>query len=134
MGRIVLTFTGIIWLGYGLMALVAPTAVVDAAGIALGTADAMTDVRAVYGGAQIGLGLLLLYCSRVPAMLRPGLIALGLIASGILLARVTGIVVDGARGGFTFFALSTEVVAVSLAWISLNRASGPQQSIREQSP
>ena len=129
MGRIVLTIMGILWIVFGLLGLISPALVVGGVGIELGTADALAEARAMYGGAQIGIGLFLLYCSRAEGLLRPGLIALGLIAAGFGLARTFGIVVDGARGGLIFFALATEVIAVALAWISLTRRGAAQQPV-----
>jgi hypothetical protein len=128
MGRVVLTIAGILWIAFGAAGLLAPAAVVGGVGIDLGSGDALADVRATYGGAQIGIGLFFLYCSRAGARVGPGLIALALIAAGFGLARSAGIVLDGARGGLTFFALATEITAVVLALASLSRASASQQA------
>ncbi len=121
MGRIVLIVMGILWVLFGGVGLISPAAVVGGLGIELPTADAMTDIRAIYGGLQIGIGLYFFYCSRSAERVRPGLVALALIAGGFGIARSFGILVDGARGGLIFFALTTEIIAFALAWISLSR-------------
>ena len=121
MGRIVLIVMGILWVLFGVLGLISPAVVGGGLGIELPTADAVTDVRAIYGGLQIGIGLYFFYCSRSAELIRPGLIALALIAAGFGVGRSFGILVDGARGGLIFFALTIEVIAFALAWISLRR-------------
>ena len=128
MGRIVLVGMGLLWIALGVVGLIAPVMILASVGLDISTADAHAEARAMYGGAQIGLGLFFVYCSRAAASQRTGLIALALVAAGFGLARSFGIAVDGARGGITFFALTTEVFAVALAWIALSRGSATQQS------
>ena len=112
MGRIVLIVMGILWVLFGVLGLISPAVVVGGLGIELPTADAVTDVRAIYGGLQIGIGLYFFYCSRSAELIRPGLIALALIAAGFGVGRSFGILVDGARGGLIFLAMT---------WCSLRR-------------
>ncbi len=129
MGRIVLLVMGLLWIAFGVLGLIAPVMILGAVGLDIGTADALADARAMYGGSQIGLGVFFVYCSRAEGLERAGLIALALVAAGFGLARSFGIAVDGARGGITFFALTTEVIAVALAWIALSRASATQPPV-----
>ncbi len=129
MGRIVLLGMGLLWIAFGVVGLIAPVMILGAVGLDIGTADALADARATSGGAQIGLGLFFVYCSRAEGSQRAGLIALALVAAGFGLARSFGIVVDGARGGITFFALTTEAIAVALAWIALSRSSPAPQPV-----
>ena len=129
MGRIVLLLLGLVWIAFGVLGLIAPVMILGAVGLDIGTADALAEARATYGGAQIGLGLFFVYCARADGLQRTGLIALALVAAGFGLARSFGIVVDGARGGMTWFALATEVTAVALAWIALARGSATPQRV-----
>ncbi len=129
MGRIVLLLLGLVWIAFGVLGLIAPVMILGAVGLDIGTADALAEARATYGGAQIGLGVFFVHCSRAEGLQRTGLIALALVAAGFGLARSFGIVVDGARGGITFFALTTEAIAVALAWIALSRSRPAQQPV-----
>ena len=129
MGRIVLLVIGLLWIAFGVLGLIAPVMIVGAVGLDIGTADALAEARAMYGGAQIGLGLFFVHCSRADGSQRAGLIALALVAAGLCLTRSFGIAVDGARGGMTFIALTMEVIAAALAWIALSRGSATQQPV-----
>ena len=129
MGRIVLWVMGLLWIVFGGVGLIAPVMILGSVGLDIGSADAYAEARAMYGGAQIGIGLLFVHCARAESRQRTGLIALALIAAGFGLARSFGIVVDGARGSVTLIALTTEVVAVALACLALSRGSATQQPV-----
>ena len=128
MARIVLWIAGGFWILFGIGGLLAPGEIVGGLGITLGSADALADARAMYGGAQIGIGLFFVHCARAEATWRTGLIALALISAGFMIARSFGIAYDGARAGITFFALATEITALALAGVALARGGAARQA------
>jgi hypothetical protein len=91
-------------------------------GAAPGTASAMTDMRATYGGTALGLGLFFGFCARDPNILRTGLLASLIVLSGIAGGRLFGIFVDGSPNGWMFLLLAAELLFVGLMAMALKRA------------
>jgi len=94
-------------------------------GLALTTAAAVTEIRAFYGGLELGCGLFFALAVTRPTWHRPALVlqatSLGLTAA----ARGLGIVVDGTRQGLVLGLLSAEAVAAAVALWLLWRGSRP---------
>jgi hypothetical protein len=91
--------------------------------------SALTEIRAFYGGLQIGIGFFLAWCLRASDRISLGL-ALGGVAVGCTgLARLFGIVLDQAPTPHHLANLGIEAVTVLLVAIALSRAhwrpSGP---------
>lgn len=53
------------------------------------------EIRAFYGGLEIGFGIFLLLCSRKPALLGPGLLAAALSLGGAATARGIAFFLEG---------------------------------------
>lgn len=82
------------FLGMGVLGLTAPAALIAPFGIELTVADARTEVRAVYGGFGVAVGVLLVLAAADVAGLRDGAavsvaVALGGMAAGRLVGRIT---------------------------------------------
>jgi hypothetical protein len=75
--------------------------------IALPTASARADFRAIYGGAELGMALFFALAARRPAWVRPGLAALALIVGGFGAVRL---------GSLAFDAAPTRGAAATLLW------------------
>ena len=58
--------------------------------------SALTEIRAFYGGLQIGIGLFLVWCLWVPNRTSQGLLLGDLAVGGAGLARMVGILLDQA--------------------------------------
>lgn len=92
MTTVVLAVTAVLFLGMGVAALIAPTAILRPFGVVLSNADARAEMRAVYGGFGVALAALLgLAAADLPG-LRPGAMwavafALAGMAAGRLVAR-----------------------------------------------
>ena len=65
--------------------------------VALGMSSpaAATDVRATYGGFELGVALFLGYCASAPGLVRAGLVAAFLGMLGFAVGRGVGMWVDG---------------------------------------
>jgi len=131
MGRIVLWILGIFWALLGGVGLLAPAVFVAPVGIELGTADATAEARAMYGGAQIGIGLFLVYCARAEERVRTGLVGLALLAGCLAAGRGVGILAAGSRSGVMLVALAIEVGMFALAAIALAREGGAGAPVPE---
>jgi hypothetical protein len=67
------------------------------AGVELGvqSINALNEVRANYGGMQMGIGILLFSAIWLPWLSRPALLALSLITGGLVVGRFVSMMLDG---------------------------------------
>lgn len=79
---------------FGVLYLFVPTKMTDPMGYGVLAAAAVTDIRSMFGGFQIAMGLFLLWCLR-PERIRIGLMCVFLGALGFVLCRGYGLYVDG---------------------------------------
>ena len=106
--------------GLGLAYFVQPHEMTNLSGMLLMSPAAATDVRAFYGGLQLGLAAFLgLSLSRLD-FTRAALTLLVLLYSALALARIGGLWLDGgAQQTFNLYALLLEVVSVGLCFWAL---------------
>lgn len=84
------------------------------------SAAAVTEVRAFYGGLQLGLAAFLAMALLRLDLLRPALTLLVLLYSALAVARIGGLWLDGgAQQTFNLYALLLELVSAGLAWWAL---------------
>ena len=111
---------------FGVIYLVSPVTLATQAGISANKSG-LTDIRATYGGFQIGFALFLFWSSMSPARYTSALAATALIFFSVGAARFFGVVVDGELSGFNLIGLSFEIVLTSICvWLfvkSLNTSS-----------
>jgi len=117
--RISLYIGAIVFLGLGLMSLIAPGNLTPLVGIVMPTAVAIMEIRGVYGGFFFGTGLFLWLFARRDSWLQPGLVALASILGGFVLGRVLGIVIGGAPNLFIGGLLAGEISGLVVAVILL---------------
>jgi hypothetical protein len=123
--RAYLYFVGVIGLLFGIWYLVAPTALTDPTGFGPLGPNALTDVRATYGGFQIGSGLFLLWSAGDAARMRAALVLQALTIGAIGSCRLVGFAIDGSPNGFLISAIVTEVTFTALALFALRRLPSP---------
>ena len=108
--------------GFGLAYFVRPQETANLSGMLLMAPAAITDVRAYYGGLQIGLGMFLLLACRQLELLRGALTLLVLLYCALALARLGGLWLDGGlQQTFNLVALLFELVSAALAMLLLRR-------------
>jgi hypothetical protein len=119
--RIFLGLMALAFCKVGIEALVNPVPVLANVQIELLNTNALSSMRAVYGGMHFVFGLFCLYgIFKNPAS------ALGLIVlytAGFVLGRLTGIIVDGTPDEFVTSWLATETVSLLIAGFLLNKIS-----------
>lgn len=115
MGLLVLGILGFGFLCFGVGFAVVPEGMGAFVGLEMPTPTATADVRAIYGGLEIGLGVFLIACARRPEWLRPGLLAAGYAFGFIAAARLGGIMRDGATDALTLGAFALEAGAAALS-------------------
>lgn len=101
---------------FGVIYLVAPGSMIEPMGFGTLAPSALTDVRATYGGFQIGMGLFLLWC-LAPARVRTGLLMTLLSVGAVASCRGIGLIIDGAvtsvlKGTIIFEATLTVITLV----------------------
>ena len=113
-----------IFLFFGLWIFVAPGAL-ESLGILMTTPEARVDVRATYGGLELGMACFLAMCVVREEWTRIGLAASTCVIGGLGLARLLGIAIEG--GGtplmWLFVALEATIVAI-LVWAYRRGSSG----------
>lgn len=115
---VVITVAGLGFIAFGIVFLCWPNMVLPGIGIqALGN-QAQVEIRAMYGGLELGLGVLLLTCfaaKRQRFGLQLSLASYG----GLGMARLVSMLVIGVTTPFLWFALIWEGVIASLALLAL---------------
>ena len=122
--RIVLSIQIAALLVLGLAYFIRPEEMAGFSGALLMGNAAVTEVRAYYGGLQLGLAAYLAMALLRMDLLRPALLLLVLLYSSLALARIAGLWLDGgAQHTFNLYALLLEVVSVGLVWWALRGLS-----------
>ena len=125
LARIVLLLQIAALAGLGLAYFIQPETMASYSGALLMSNAAVTEVRAYYGGLQLGLAAYLLLALLRGELLRPALTLLVLLYAVLALARIAGLWLDGgAQQTFNLYALLLEVVSAGLAWWALRGLRG----------
>ncbi|HMR06493.1 MAG TPA: DUF4345 domain-containing protein [Polyangiaceae bacterium] len=115
--RGVLVLCGLAFLAVGIAFLVTPVSMAAHVGITLDAVSSKSDLRAVYGGLDAGLGLFFLACAGRRSWVAPGLFAAMLCFVGLVAGRITSLTLDGAPGALVFLLFGSELLgAVGSAW------------------
>jgi hypothetical protein len=121
--RIFLGLMVLVWLPYGLFCLFQPGYVGEATGMAFHSTTANTEIRAMYGGLQAAIGLYALVALLRSEFVRPLLVTLLLLCSGLALGRLVGLGLDGGATSYTIGALGFEIAASLAALYFLSRTA-----------
>ncbi len=120
MGKSVLLMSGIFTTVFGLCCVIAPHIFYQLyMGGDFPTASAAIDGRADYGGFSLGMGLFLLYCTKVNVRL--GLTASFIALLCIIPSRLIGYVLDGPPNQYMHIFLGIEIVLLVLTILALRK-------------
>jgi len=94
-----------------------PLAAMAPVDLNINTVSALNELRANYGGLQIGMGLFLLAGLCCPTCTRPALLAQVLIVGGLAAGRLVSIALDGQPNAFVqgLVVLESVIALLSLA-------------------
>ena len=112
--RAVLILTGATYVGLGVSFFIWPEVMTSFVGIVLSEPSARTDIRAVYGGGEIGLGLFLFICARRADYASAGLLLGALSLGGLAFFRSVSIILDGPQPAITYGLLASELLGFAL--------------------
>jgi hypothetical protein len=111
--------------GTGLAFLLRPETMAAVIAIDLRGTVSRADVRAVYGGLELGVAAFLLWAERRPAAVRPALVALVALFGGLLLGRAASLALDGWPESPGALLAGLELVGLALAATALAREPHP---------
>ena len=92
LARILLWFYAVLFVVFGLPAILAPTPLAATVDTLLPTATARIDFAATYGGSVFGIAAFLAFCAVHPERLRLGLLANAFFLAGYATTRGLGII------------------------------------------
>lgn len=113
--RLFLGFSALVWLPYGIFCIFQPSFLAVAAGVVANSATAVTEIRAMYGGLEAGIGALCLGALWRPVLVRPALLTLCFVCAGLALTRSAGLFIDSSASAYTFGALAIEIPSAVIA-------------------
>lgn len=116
---LLLWLSGLSFLGFGVAFLIDPIGTLLLAGVATEGAIAATELRAFYGGVEIALGALILFCATRGTRWRDGLWLTLICYGAIGVTRIAGMAIDGSDSFFLKFAAATEIGLALLAITAL---------------
>ena len=93
--RSILLVAALVFIGIGVVFLFAPVEWAKVVEIELPTPMSRTDLRATYGGFDLGFGVFLALCAFRREWIRPGLMAMGIALAGFSAGRGYGMLVEG---------------------------------------
>lgn len=122
MASVLLWAISLFFLGMGLYGLAAPAALVKPFGIALGGADARTEVRAVYGSFGVAIAAILAVAAvRDDATTEPIALTVAVALLGMAGGRVVSAIVDRGLSLYpTWFYAGVEVIAAVALIVAMN--------------
>ena len=117
--RIVLLVTGVVFGAFGLLCLLYPDLLTRLTGITSPTLAGQIELQAVYGGLQIGFGVLLLACAILPRWSGAGIWVVVALVGGLALGRGAGVAAHGWESIYTSFSLIYESLTSLTALIAV---------------
>ncbi len=122
--RVVLALSSAFVLLAGVACIVAPASFAQQAGLSTAP-SALTEIRAFYGGLQVGIGCFLIWCIRQRTLTFAGLLLVAFAVGGAGIARVLGMLIDQAPTLFHLTNLAVEVATVALVAAAVSRNRRP---------
>src|SRR3954451_15022321 len=119
--RILLLASAAIFIGVGTVFLINPAPYAAVLEIAAPTAMARMDLRATYGGLELGFGIFLVICVLKRDWIRPGLVGLALATGGFACGRLVGLLAERTISGIMLTFLILEIVVTLAAMLALRR-------------
>ena len=120
--QVLIIIAALIFTGFGVWFLIKPTALAGI-GIEATGASARTDIRATYGGFELGVAAFLFWCAYKEDWHHIGLIAATLFVAGFGAGRAVGIFCEGGATSLMWSLLAAEVAYTACALWRLSHAA-----------
>jgi hypothetical protein len=115
--REIVLINAVVFLAFGVAFLLAPRTLAGWLEIEAATPSALADLRAMYGGLPLAVGVFFVLGLREPGWLAPALFATAACSGGLAVARVYSIFASGVPSTLIFVFLALEIA--SLAWATV---------------
>ena len=119
--KITLWILGLSFAFFGAWSLVSPVSIAELIHFDLTNNVAVTEMRAFYGGVELGFAAFLLAGALRPGLRSASLLSGAFILGAIAISRTIGLVLDGSGSFFIYTALATEVIGCLACWFALSR-------------
>jgi hypothetical protein len=116
---------------FGLIYLLVPEWMTEPTGFPALPPNALTDVRATYGGFQLGAGAFVLWAAAEASRVRLALVLQVLTIGAIAVSRAIGISIDGSPNAALGFALASEIALTAIGLYALRLVARPLSSSGE---
>lgn len=127
LSRIALITAAAGFAGFGVACLIRPKGMLEAVDIRARSARGATELRAMYGGLEVGLGAFFATAAAKPEWTRPALLAQTLGLGALAASRLGGILRDHPRGSLMKGLFIAESSAAALAGVAL--ATGRERTV-----
>lgn len=107
--------------GFGIGFLVRPSRFANLIDLRLDSTTAISDVRAVYGGLEIGLAIFLAWCAIDPTRIRLGLGVTAIVFGAVAASRLVGMLLDRPVTSMTVKIFAVEAVTAIIAILLAGR-------------
>ncbi len=121
--KFTLGLTALAFVIIGVGFILVPVSWAESVEIVLPTRMARTDLRATYGGFDLGFGLFLAAAAHRPTWHAPGLYAAAIALAGFGLTRLAGVLLDGGLDPFMWALLAFELPVAALCTLLYRRLS-----------
>ncbi len=119
MQKLALLISGTMYAGFGLVFIIKPS-FIENAYIFSTHPSGLMEIRAFYGGLEIGLGLmLLLSIKKSDELQKAALYLLSSILFFTILGRIIGAIIDGIEGNYLWIALIIELPILVFSYLAL---------------
>jgi hypothetical protein len=119
LSRIALITAAAGFTGFGIACLVRPKSMLNRVDVRARSARGATELRAMYGGLELGFGAFFAAAAAKPEWSRPALVAQALGLGALAASRLAGIVSDHPRGRLMKVLFATEASAAVLGVAAL---------------
>lgn len=122
-GRIFLGLFGLVAMSFGIICFVDPGFLDAFAGVAATSTTGTVELRAMYGGMQMALGVLAFLGAFLPAFTRTALLATAMLCAGLGSSRLLGAIAASEVSSYTRGGLVFELGSTAIAVLLLRRSS-----------
>lgn len=117
--RFFLIVTGLIYMGLGVAFLFALSSILPKLPFTVNTPAGLTEIRALYGGLELALGIIFLYAGVFNRSLDFAVLTMLITFLGLAVTRGVSILIEGSYDTFTLQLWSIETVGVIYSLASL---------------
>jgi len=128
--RLVLVLGGVVWGAIGLWALSDPDGMAATVDLRLRSDLARLEIRAMYGGFSLALGLLHLVASSRAAWLMPALVATGTCTVGLVSGRLFSVALDGISSPTALILIGSELALIGVVGLAIWRLGVASRAAR----